>query len=326
MTVVVGILNKKGVAIAADSATTNDMKNNSTGEKEKKVVNSGNKMLRLSDKMPIAIMIVDSAQLVGLPWDVIIRWYRKQLGDRLFRTVEETAKDFLQTIEKQPFFIEACQSSKSFYETHLVFAGYGAQQDYPQLVDVEITGISQEEDADEEGNFIMKYSIKGEFHSPFTISDEQPSAICYFGQTDIAAALTDDATKNDELKVFCLEAATVLRNNLKELADKGKFSIDDIPETVSYQKGFLSVFQQDNEESHQQWLDAIKHYTLQEMAALAKNLINFTELYHKLMCLDESVGGLIDLAVITLEDSFQWLNRKSWYDPSRGGQYGKFGI
>ena len=43
MTVVVGILNKKGVAIAADSATTNDMKNNSTGEKEKKVVNSGNK-------------------------------------------------------------------------------------------------------------------------------------------------------------------------------------------------------------------------------------------------------------------------------------------
>ena len=113
---------------------------------------------------------------------------------------------------------------------------------------------------------------------------------------------------------------------LKELADKGKFSIDDIPETVSYQKGFLSVFQQDNEESHQQWLDAIKHYTLQEMAALANNLINFTELYHKLMCLDESVGGLIDLAVITLEDGFQWLNRKSWYDPSRGGQYGKFGI
>jgi hypothetical protein len=172
----------------------------------------------------------------------------------------------------------------------------------------------------------MKYSIKGEFHSPYTISDEQPSAICYFGQTDIAAALTDDSTKNDELKDFCLEAATVLRNNLKELADKGKFSIDDIPETVSYLNGFLSVFQQDNEESHQQWLDAIKHYTLQEMAALAKNLINFTELYHKLMCLDESVGGLIDLAVITLEDGFQWLNRKSWYNPSRGGQYGKFGI
>ena len=105
MTVVVGILNKKGVAIAADSATTNDMKNNSTGEKEKKVVNSGNKMLRLSDKMPIGIMIVDNAQLVGLPWDVIIRWYRKQLGDKLFRTVEETSKDFLQTIEKQPYFI-----------------------------------------------------------------------------------------------------------------------------------------------------------------------------------------------------------------------------
>ena len=77
MTVVVGVLNKKGVAIAADSATTNDMMNNATGEKEKKVVNSGNKMLRLSDKMPIGVMIVGSAQLSGIPWDVLIRWYRK---------------------------------------------------------------------------------------------------------------------------------------------------------------------------------------------------------------------------------------------------------
>ena len=45
-----------------------------------------------------------------------------------------------------------------------------------------------------------------------------------------------------------------------------------------------------------------------------------------MMAEEEQVGGLIDLAIITKNDGFQWLNRKSWYEPSRGGQYGKFGI
>ena len=67
-------------------------------------------------------------------------------------------------------------------------------------------------------------------------------------------------------------------------------------------------------------------YSLQKMAGLAETLIRATELYQNIMFQDETVGGLIDLAVITREDGFQWLNRKSWYEPSKGGQYGKFGI
>ena len=72
--------------------------------------------------------------------------------------------------------------------------------------------------------------------------------------------------------------------------------------------------------------DLVKGYNLQEMACLAENLIKATELHRKITFQQESVGGLIDLAVITREDGFQWLNRKSWYEPSKGGQYGKFGI
>ena len=69
-----------------------------------------------------------------------------------------------------------------------------------------------------------------------------------------------------------------------------------------------------------------KSYDLQEMAELARNLVNTTELHQKMTFQKESVGGLIDLAIISKADGFQWLNRKSWYEPSRGGQYGKFGI
>ena len=165
MTVVVGVLNKKGVAIAADSATTNDMMNNATGEKEKKVVNSGNKMLRLSDKMPIGVMIVGSAQLSGIPWDVLIRWYRKQLGDKTFSSVEEAAHDLLDTITKQDFFQQSYMPERPNFLTQLIFAGYGALE-YPQLVYVDIKGITLEEVSDpEEYGFPMRAVIRSTFRA-----------------------------------------------------------------------------------------------------------------------------------------------------------------
>lgn len=326
MTVVVGVLNKKGVAIAADSATTNDMMNNATGEREKKVVNSGNKMLRLSDKMPIGVMIVGSAQLSGIPWDVLIRWYRKQLGDKTFSSVEEGAHDLLETITKQDFFQQSCMQKRPNYLTQLIFAGYGALE-YPQLVHVDIKGVTLEEVTNpEEYESPMRAVIHSTFHTPYQISDEHPSEIRYFGQASIAAALTDNVRENEDVHMFCSEVRNIFSDIIDEAVKEGALKLNSKFDTFCFYKEMLSVFKKEHEDANQLWLDGLEHYTLQEMAALANNLINFTELYHKLMCLDESVGGLIDLAVITREDGFQWLNRKSWYEPSKGGQYGKFGI
>ena len=79
--------------------------------------------------------------------------------------------------------------------------------------------------------------------------------------------------------------------------------------------------------------DAVFSFALDEKgvvfidrSGMAENLIKATELHRKITFLQEGVGGLIDLAIITREDGFQWLNRKSWYEPSKGGRYGKFGI
>lgn len=86
------------------------------------------------------------------------------------------------------------------------------------------------------------------------------------------------------------------------------------------------LIQAEKMKHYSQWLEVIKNYSLKDMAALAENLIKATELHRKITFLQENVGGLVDLALITHNDGFQWLNRKSWYEPSRGGQYGKFGI
>ena len=89
MTAIVGILNKRGVAIAADSAVT-------VGNGENvKIYNTSQKIFKLSEKNPLALMIYDAAEFMGIPWDVIIDMYRNERGGRTFDKVQDYANDFL---------------------------------------------------------------------------------------------------------------------------------------------------------------------------------------------------------------------------------------
>ena len=131
--------------------------------------------------------------------------------------------------------------------------------------------------------------------------------------------------ENEENQELCKGMMNIFIEKMKEL--KGQGLIEglnlDFPDCYGAIK---SAFNIRHRNMRQKWYEAIKDYSLQEMANLAETLIKATELHRSIMSQQESVGGLIDLAVITREDGFQWLNRKSWYDQSRGGQYGKFGI
>ena len=81
------------------------------------------------------------------------------------------------------------------------------------------------------------------------------------------------------------------------------------------------------EEERRQWLKALHDYSLQDMAHLAENFISMTSFERHMTFSQEGVGGPIDLAVITKNNGFTWLNRKSWYHHKDvGGRYGKLGV
>ncbi len=102
MTSVVGILNKQGVAIAADSAVTlGRMKD---GRKRQKISKNGNKMIRLSETVPVAVMITGNANYLHIPWEVIVRRYRQQRGTVAHSTVEDAVNDFFEFIHSDPVF------------------------------------------------------------------------------------------------------------------------------------------------------------------------------------------------------------------------------
>lgn len=88
MTAEIAILNKYGVALAADSAVTI-----STGSKEEKIFNSADKLFELTAKNPIAVMIYSNLQFADIPLQILIQKFRNECPS--FDSVKDAGTAFL---------------------------------------------------------------------------------------------------------------------------------------------------------------------------------------------------------------------------------------
>jgi hypothetical protein len=95
MTAEIANLNKHAVALAADSTATIGVGDGS----RRKTYQSANKLFTLSKYHPIGAMIYGNAGLMGVPWETIIKLYRRSLSDRRFAAVADYASDFIRFLE-----------------------------------------------------------------------------------------------------------------------------------------------------------------------------------------------------------------------------------
>lgn len=94
MTAEVALLNKHGVALAADSAIT------VTGPRGNKIYNAGNKLFALSKWQPVGIMVYGSAEYMGIPWETVIKLYRQDLGTKSFGRLGDYFDDLMSFLEQ----------------------------------------------------------------------------------------------------------------------------------------------------------------------------------------------------------------------------------
>lgn len=439
MTAVVGILNMRGVAIAADSAVTRSRRNKGT-----KCTKNGSKMIRLSNVVPISVMITGNAEFISNPWDIVIRRYRQKRGDIQHPTVEACMHDFFayiaetdvlwderlcrhwirhelkdlfehigmhipthlketsedgsllrgksllkaykselkkilryqQTKGKSPQFegytIEQFREyakpviDKYFANLHkekcirqseetiiadfqedvreevemvlmedltrrseygdgtamLVFSGYGNEQEYPSLVAACVN---------EGFDHRVNYHVKPE--DLICISEECPVAICPFAQDDVVMAILKGLhgsfgkmITSETSKFYFYFAERVFEDKCYE--DDNEFL--DLLSEVQYQDlidRFGNTMRAQLNKNQREWEKMLRYYDLKSMAALAQSLIDLTGLHRILTFEQEAVGGPVDVAVISKNDGFTWLSRKSWYHHKDvNGVYGSMGI
>lgn len=205
----------------------------------------------------------------------------------------------------------------------LVFTGYGTEQQYPSLVSAVVCeGFASR----------VNYSIRPQ--DIICISDKRPVAICPFAQDDVVNSILQgvydfwldavqeelsDLTEGRNLPVFAPSEGEI------ELGDDFKSMLRDIDDTDI--RAEISRGNQRMKIANQRvWEKALQNYDLEAMASLADSLIDLTGFHRILTFSQEGVGGLVDLAVISRNEGFTWLRRKSWYHKDVGGKDGAFGI
>ena len=180
-----------------------------------------------------------------------------------------------------------------------MIAGYGDKELYPSLISGEFMGIYFNK---------MKYNVK--YNTKITF--ENSSTIIPFAQDDVIATFMngiDFTILQDILET--VEEYKEERNN--ESQDSCCFSscLDDLKEDIRKRVQMSS--------SYNHWgpiIDTIAVAPKEELAQMAETLVNLTSFRRKLSMdsYSQSVGGPIDVALITKGDGFIWMKRKFYFD------------
>lgn len=91
MTAEIVIINQHGVAMAADSAVTIG---------NQKIINSAIKLFSLSKTEPVGIMIYGNANLLNIPWETLIKLFRKN-HKNILNNLEDYGCAFIQFLEEK---------------------------------------------------------------------------------------------------------------------------------------------------------------------------------------------------------------------------------
>lgn len=97
MTTEIAILNKSAVALAADSAVTIATRTGGS-HRVTKIYAEANKLFELVKGQPVGVMIYNSADIAGIPWETLIKVYRQRHPAARFSTLEEHADHFIEFV------------------------------------------------------------------------------------------------------------------------------------------------------------------------------------------------------------------------------------
>lgn len=124
MTTEIAVLNREAVALAADSAVTFQERSARTPEK---IHTSANKIFALSGREPVGITVYGSSALAGIPWETIIKLFRRDLASAVEPSLEGYQQRLIAFIGSKGFVGEDAQ--RAFVERHAatIFAQVAGQ-------------------------------------------------------------------------------------------------------------------------------------------------------------------------------------------------------
>jgi|ERR1700735_3224704 hypothetical protein len=92
MTCEICVMNRHAAVLAADSAST--VARWVDGTLETRYFKGANKIFQLSHHHPVGVMIFNAADLLSVPWEILLKTFRDELADKTFNSLEGYAEEF----------------------------------------------------------------------------------------------------------------------------------------------------------------------------------------------------------------------------------------
>lgn len=320
MTVVVGILNKEAVAIAADSAATIPSGN---GEPAKKIFNSIDKIFHLSDSQPVGLAIFGMGQFCRLvPYDTVVKMYRQRLGNKSFATMDKYVDDFLKFLNSFALNYSIDVENLGENGAGMAFFGFGSEEMLPVLIEERLR-LRKDGTMEFVRKKVCEVSCEPghqAFIHPMAQPDVVKSVTTGINPTllerigDAVADIIDFAI--DDFLDQNQDAFESLRDRFDDLRESWeKENLEGIKE------GFYDSLEDIRNSEEAEILSTVVNMKKPQLAKLAENFVYQTSLNRKVIPdSDETVGGPIDVAVVSKGDGFIWIKRKMYYKPELNGE------
>ena len=192
----------------------------------------------------------------------------------------------------------------------MIFTGFGEDEIYPQLIPVFISMVVDNR---------LRYYINE--NQIATISNENSGSINPFAQTDVIDTILTgvDPSLN-----------TIYTNNFEALFKRYNQTILDAIGTTNPllteqitnldTGAIVNEFNSLNEQIKREnyifpLMNAVSNLDKEDLAEMAESLIYLTYLKRRITFAEESVGGAVDVAIISKGDGFVWIKRKHYFRP-----------
>jgi len=212
-------------------------------------------------------------------------------------------------VKEAIFFILLSRENISNH-TGLVFAGFGEDEIYPQLVPINVSMVFDNR---------IKYYV--DEPNCAVISDVNSGAIRPFAQTDVINTILSGI--DPLLDVTYLENFGSLFEKynkliLSAIGGSNPLLSQQISSLDTQQliKEYAKMNTQIRLENYiNPLMNAVSYLSKEDLAEMAESLIYLTYLKRRITNAEESVGGPVDVAIISKGDGFIWIKRKHYFKP-----------
>lgn len=193
----------------------------------------------------------------------------------------------------------------------VVFAGFGEDENFPSLIEYPVSGMAC--------NYPLFRKIR-----KYAIGDELVGIVVPFAQIEVVKTFMDGVDPNlfsmisESIRSLFNQVSNVILNEVKkEYAQFGEKLEEVTKENLNpLVDDLISEWLLAMDESYSKpIMSMVSSLPKDELGAMAESLVNLTKFKRKISTDLETVGGPIDVAVITKGDGFVWVNRKQYFPP-----------